>query len=543
MTTTSADRFLDRLRISRIVPEETLEAFLREHDGLRGDDLRDALIEARLLTAWQARKLGEGRVRGFVLGKYLILEPLGTGGMGSVYKARHTRLGNDVALKVVARRALKRANALARFDREARVASQLQHPNIVRTFDYDGLDEAAYLVMELMKGESLERVVQRKGPLDFPEAVEYLRQAALGLAYAHEHGCIHRDVKPSNLMKDHLGVIKVLDFGLARIEDDDSSLTIHDDTKLLGTVDYVAPEQAIDSSKVDGRADIYGLGCTFYFLLAGHAPFREGTPMERLLKHKLEEPTSLKKLRPDIPPEVYSLWKKMTRKKPQDRYATADLIAEDCAKYLSQFPPEQLVFPGDSDEAPAPVERIRGGSLDKKRRPVPMDRTKADESIETDAERAARKSDTTAAAQLAEGEERLGLDLASVETSGSGATIDGVIGVTPEEKDNWAAILAATSQSVAMPAPKFTKGTASAAKPTRPNPAKSPTETRAAPATAVAAKATPAQIGPKPATISHDAHAGPAFPSYSVLISISAGLLLGGAIVAVVIAYALSTAP
>ncbi|HEV7279703.1 MAG TPA: protein kinase [Pirellulaceae bacterium] len=543
MTTTSADRFLDRLRISRIVPEETLEAFLRGHDGLGGDDLRDALIEARLLTTWQARKLGEGRVRGFVLGKYLILEPLGTGGMGSVYKARHTRLGNDVALKVVARRALKRSNALARFDREARVASQLQHPNIVRTFDYDGLDEAAYLVMELMKGESLERVVQRKGPLDFPEAVEYLRQAALGLAYAHEHGCIHRDVKPSNLMKDHLGVIKVLDFGLARIEDDDSSLTIHDDTKLLGTVDYVAPEQAIDSSKVDGRADIYGLGCTFYFLLVGHAPFREGTPMERLLKHKLEEPTSLKELRLDIPPEVYRLWKKMTRKKPDDRYASADLIAEDCAKYLSQFPPEQLVFPGDPDEAPAPVERIRGGSLDTRRRPVPMDQTKADESIETDAERTARKSDAAVASQLAEGEERLGLDLASVEMSGSGATVDGVIGAKPGE--NWADILAATSQSVAMPAPKFANGTASAPKPrpARPIPTQSPAATQVAALNTVAAKATPAKVAPTPATVPHDVHAGPAFPSYSVLISISAGLLLGGAIVAVVIAYALSTAP
>jgi serine/threonine-protein kinase len=538
MTTTSADRFLDRLRISRIVPEETLEAFLREHDGLRGDDLRDALIDAGLLTAWQARKLGEGRVRGFVLGKYLILEPLGTGGMGSVYKARHTRLGNDVALKVVARRALKRANALARFDREARVASQLQHPNIVRTFDYDGLDEAAYLVMELMKGESLERIVQRKGPLDYPEAVEYLRQASLGLAYAHEHGCIHRDVKPSNLMKDHLGVIKVLDFGLARIEDDDSSLTIHDDTKLLGTVDYVAPEQAIDSSKVDGRADIYGLGCTFYFLLVGHAPFREGTPMERLLKHKLEEPTSLKKLRPDIPREVYGLWKKMTRKKPQDRYATADLIAEDCAKYLSQFPPEDLVFPGDPDEAPAPVERIRGGSLDKRRRPVPTDQTKDEEPIETAAERAARQSEAKAAAQLAEGEERLGLDLASVETSGSGATVDGVIGAAPGE--NWADILAAASQSVAMPAPNFQARGAPGARPSAPRPV--PAQPVAIAKPAVAKNGSP-QTASKLAPAPHEAHAGLGFPSYSVLISIGAGLLLGAAIVVVVIAYALNAAP
>lgn len=525
MATTSADRFLDRLRISRIVAEEALEAFLAEHPGLGGDALRDALIDARLLTAWQARKLGEGRVRGFVLGKYLILEPLGTGGMGSVYRARHTRLGNDVALKVVARRALRRPNALARFDREARVASQLQHPNIVRTFDYDGQDEAAYLVMELMKGESLESLVQRKGPLDYPEAVEYLRQAALGLAYAHEHGCIHRDVKPSNLMKDHLGVIKVLDFGLVRIEDDDSTLTIHDDTKLLGTVDYVAPEQAIDSSKVDGRADIYALGCTFYFFLVGHAPFREGTPMERLLKHKLEEPKSLRELRPDIPPEVYRLWKKMTRKRPHDRYATADLIAEDCAKYLAQFAPEDLVFAEGPENAKPEVERIRSGSLrSPKPRPVPTGQTRADEPIE---ESKATSDDARAIAEAELGgathdeEEPMGLDLASVETSGSGATVDGLI--APAAGENWADILAAASQSVAMPVPKELRGAT-------PSP-------RASAGPAPAAKAPAAKNAPQPV---QDVHAL-GFPSYSVLASIVAGLVLGAAIVVVVIAYAISS--
>ncbi|HEV3021395.1 MAG TPA: serine/threonine-protein kinase, partial [Pirellulales bacterium] len=293
MTQPSLADFLELVEQSGLVDKAHLShalSALEAEQTTAATDTRlvcSRLTEAGLLTDWQSRQLLEGRNRGFFVGKYKLLDHLGTGGMGSVFLAEHVLMRRRVAIKVLPTSRVHDTSYLGRFYREARAAAALDHPNIVRAFDVDNEGDVHYLVMEYVTGRDLNSIVARDGPLDFVTAAENFRQAADGLAHAHRAGLVHRDIKPANLLVDDGGTVKLLDLGLARFEaDDEASLTRQFDEKVLGTVDYLAPEQAFDSHLVDTRADIYSLGCTLYFALSGHPPFPTGTLAQRMLWHQ-----------------------------------------------------------------------------------------------------------------------------------------------------------------------------------------------------------------------------------------------------------------
>jgi serine/threonine-protein kinase len=244
------------------------------------------------------------------------------------------------AIKVLPANKVQDTSYLGRFHREARAVASMNHPNIVRAYDVDKQTESGtdihFLVMEYVEGRNIEQIVKEQGPLDYVSAVDYIRQAADGLGHAHQSGMVHRDVKPGNLLIDNTGVVKLLDLGLARFfkTTDEESLTIKHDEKVLGTADYLAPEQAVDSHQVDARADIYSLGCTMYFALTGHPPFTDGTLVQRLLAHQTKSPPSVRYERPDIDDELLQILDKMMAKKTADRYQTAAEVSEALARWL-----------------------------------------------------------------------------------------------------------------------------------------------------------------------------------------------------------------
>src|SRR5574340_843548 len=264
MAKSTVDSFLGKLRQSGLVENDQLDAALLElKRQAQGKPLYDTdgvargLIDAGLITPWQCGKLLDGRHKGFFLGKYKLLDHLGTGGMSSVYLAEHVLMQRRVAIKVLPKNRIEDSSYLARFHREAQAASKLDHRNIVRAYDVDNDGDVHYLVMEYVEGRDLQAMVKQDGPLGYAAAADYMRQAAEGLGHAHDAGLIHRDVKPANLLVDQRNVVKVLDLGLARFTDEDrASLTVAYDENVLGTADYLAPEQAVNSHGVDARADI-----------------------------------------------------------------------------------------------------------------------------------------------------------------------------------------------------------------------------------------------------------------------------------------------
>lgn len=344
MAKVKADSFVDFVRRSELVDKDQLTQALSDLERQRGKPslsdpqaVANHLREAGLLTRWQCDKLLEGRHKGFLLGKYKLLDHLGTGGMSAVYLAEHINMQRRVAIKVLPTQRVHDSSYLARFYREARAAAALDHPNIVRAYDVDNRNDTHYLVMEYVQGQDMQRLVKSQGALSFEVAADYFRQAADGLAHAHKMGLIHRDIKPANLLVDPHGVVKLLDLGLARFADDNqASLTIAHDENVLGTADYLAPEQAVNSHRVDTRADIYSLGCTFYFALTGHPPFPDGTLPQRLMKHQTAEPANIAKERPGTPAELVAICQRMMAKSPDKRYQTASEVAEALANWLSK---------------------------------------------------------------------------------------------------------------------------------------------------------------------------------------------------------------
>ena len=337
-----AHSFLDLVKRSQLVEEDQLQEFLSEYHKQHGEKLperqealAEAMVEAELITEWQAEKLLAGKHRGFLLGKYKLLGQLGKGGMSTVYLAEHILMRARRAIKVLPRDRVKDATYLNRFKLEARAAAKLDDPNIVRAYDIDNEGETHYIVMEYVEGQDLHQLVKAKGSLKYETAADYVAQVARGLDHAHDMGLVHRDIKPANCLLDTQGVVKLLDMGLARIIDDKASLTIDNNENVLGTADYLAPEQALNSHSADHRADIYSLGCTLYFLLTGHPPFPEGSISERLMKHQMEMPPSILKDRPDAPPTLRHICEKMMSKKPDDRYQTAGDVAERLTLWLS----------------------------------------------------------------------------------------------------------------------------------------------------------------------------------------------------------------
>ena len=343
MAKPKVDAFLDLLRRSGLVEKDQLHAVLlrlKDESGgeslAEADSVADRIVQSGLITRWQADKLLEGRYKGFFLGKYKLLDHLGTGGMSSVYLAEHVLMQRRVAIKVLPKNRVEDSSYLARFHREARAAAALDHRNIVRAYDVDNDGSNHYLVMEYVEGRDLQHIVKEDGPMDYAAAAEYIRQAAEGLAHAHQAGLIHRDVKPANLLVDRKNVVKVLDLGLARFTDEDkASLTRVYDETVLGTADYLAPEQALDSHGVDARADIYGLGCSLYCLLTGHPPFPDGTLPQRLMMHQKQPPPSIYLDRPDAPPDLVDICMKMMAKKADHRHQSAAEVAQVLAQWLA----------------------------------------------------------------------------------------------------------------------------------------------------------------------------------------------------------------
>jgi serine/threonine-protein kinase len=333
MSTSTLATFVSLLRKSQILSAEQLEEVERDLQPRYPDakSLAKALIERNWVTAYQVNQLSQGRSRDFVLGQYTILDRLGEGGMGQVFKARHRSMGRVVALKVLRRERLANPDALRRFHREIQAAARLSHPNVVLAYDADHYNNTHFFVMEYVDGIDLAKLVRKTGPVSVNRACNYIYQAALGLAHAQEHGLVHRDIKPHNLLLTRDGTIKILDMGLARLghADTDSDVSaLTQDGKVVGTPDYIAPEQARNAHSADIRADLYSLGCTLYFILSGRVPFPGGSSlMEKLMKHQTEDPVPLRSVRPDIPEPVAAIVHKLMQRRPEDRYQKPEEVA------------------------------------------------------------------------------------------------------------------------------------------------------------------------------------------------------------------------
>jgi serine/threonine protein kinase len=320
--------FLALVRQSGVVAEPLLERFLKEQgtavsDTARPGALAGLLMQAGLLTHFQADQLLQGKWRRFSIGRYRVLEQIGSGGFGSVYLCEHLHMRRKVAVKVLPLVQAKDATSLQRFYREARAVAALNHPNIVRAYDVGQEENLHFLAMEYVDGVTLHDLVAWRGPLEPLQTVQYLRQAALGLQHAYAAGLVHRDIKPGNLLVDLSGTLKILDLGLARFyEDHTDQLSAKNAQIVLGTVDYVSPEQALNSHDVDIRSDIYSLGATFYFCLTGSPPFPKGTAQQKLVWHQTRMPRPLAQLRKDVPAELSALIETAMAKDPNQRFQT-----------------------------------------------------------------------------------------------------------------------------------------------------------------------------------------------------------------------------
>ena len=303
---------------------------LRKTTAKDVNSLARHLLDEQLLTNWQLKRILQGNQGGFFLGKYKLLNLIGEGGMGTVYKAQHTIMRRMVALKVLPIDADKprpdQQVLIERFRRECRATAALEHPNVVRVHDFDSNGKCYYLVMQFIQGRDLHHTVKQHGPMPVNEAVDCTRQAALGLGYAHRQGLIHRDVKPGNLLRDAAGTIKLLDLGIALVPaPGEESLTLAGNV-MLGTADYLAPEQVLDSHGVDARADIYALGCTLHFLLTGDPPYPGGTKPQKMLRHLREQPPSLRERRDDVPAQLEEIYQRMMAKDRDERYASCEEV-------------------------------------------------------------------------------------------------------------------------------------------------------------------------------------------------------------------------
>lgn len=346
-TTTSG--LLDLVRKSELVPLDKLDAFLDQvgASATSPRELVNLLVAKGFITQFQGEQFLQGKWRGFIIGKYRVLERLGSGGMGTVYLCEHMHMHRKVAVKVLPTSQADNPSALGRFYREARAAGVLDHPNLVKAHDIDQDNGLHFLVMDYVDGSSLQELVQRFGPLHVTRACHYIHQAAEGLQAAHDAGLIHRDVKPANIMLERTGMIRLLDLGLARFyHDNEDLLTVkYDEKNVLGTADYVAPEQALNSHEVDIRADIYSLGATFYFLLTGQPPFAGGKIAQKLIWHQVRQPRPIREVRPEVPEEVAAIVARMLAKDPARRFQSPQEVSDA----LSPWVCEQLPLPREEE--------------------------------------------------------------------------------------------------------------------------------------------------------------------------------------------------
>jgi serine/threonine-protein kinase len=334
---------LDALRATRLLTPKQLSELVDL--DLQGQLPDGAALDRELrvrgwLTAYQIDQLRAGDLQALTLGPYQLLEPLGEGIVGRVFKARHKDMGRLVALKIIRQEVLATPQVLARFYREIRAAGRVFHPHIVETYDAGPSGNAHSLAMEYVEGIDLDRLVRASGPLPVPQATAYIAQTAEALQCLLEHGVVHRDVTPSNLMVTCAGtaptapwgIIKLVGLGLALlrpISGDDAITSLTALGTPVGTPDFMAPEQALDAHAADIRADLYSLGCTWYYLLTGQVPFPGGTAARKLVCHQVQEPRPVRRLRPEVPLRLATILRKLMAKRPEDRYQKpVDLLAE-----------------------------------------------------------------------------------------------------------------------------------------------------------------------------------------------------------------------
>src|SRR5579872_2216043 len=345
----SVENFLKHLADSGILSSDEIERLdAKNPKEKRSEDalaLARNLVRENTLTQFQASALYQGKAKGLVLGNYVLLDKIGAGAMGMVFKAQHRRMKRLVAVKVLPHPAMKDPNIVKRFKREVEAAAKLTHPNIVAAFDADEFNGTHFLVMEYVEGVDLAKYVKEHGPLPVDKALNYILQVARGLEHAHAQGIVHRDIKPANLLLDKQDAIKILDMGLARIQevakplvpiDEEAALT--DLGNLMGTVDFMSPEQALDSRQADHLSDLYSLAGTLHFLLTGKPMFGGETVMARIMAHREAPVPSLKAVRKDVPPQVDAIFQRLVAKNKEARYPSATELIHDLSNWQTVNP-------------------------------------------------------------------------------------------------------------------------------------------------------------------------------------------------------------
>jgi formylglycine-generating enzyme required for sulfatase activity/serine/threonine protein kinase len=388
----TVEQFIERLTQSGLMSAAEVSTF---RDSLPPDKqpedaetLARELVRANKLTKYQAQAVYGGKVKGLVFGEYVVLDKLGEGGMGVVLKAQHRRMKRLVAIKVLSSAAMKQAGAVERFHREVEAAAKLEHSNIVAAYDASEHQGMHYLAMQYVDGKDLASIVKEHGPLEIRQAVEYVLQAARGLQYAHEQGIVHRDIKPGNLLLDKKGTVKILDMGLARIAGAEAALggpeRLTATGQVMGTCDYMSPEQAMDTHAADHRTDIYALGCTLCRLLTGHPPYQGETLMKILWEHQQAPIPSLCQARPEVPAELDACFQRMMAKEPADRQQSMAEVVAELEAVLAVLSGHSVTAAAAGDESPNEVvartlaflqEATPRGTLTKQKKSTADERT------------------------------------------------------------------------------------------------------------------------------------------------------------------------
>jgi serine/threonine protein kinase len=332
------DDFAENVAMSGLVPTDGLTHARARLDREPAADaavrLARLLVQQGLLTAYQARKLLAGATRGFFLGGYRILRPLGEGGMGKVFLAVNEQTFGKVAIKVLPpRKALEVAGSLIRFRREMELSQRCDHPNVARTLAVGAEGDVHFMVLEYIPGMSLFEMVrsERYGPLRVTDAARLFLKVLDGLDAAHQAGLVHRDIKPSNIMITPDGNAKILDLGLARAMGEEKGITRVN--TVLGTLDYASPEQLSDASRADVRSDLYSVGCTLYFTVSGRPPFEGGDMINKIFRQRLDDPEPLEKIARGVPAAFAAIVRKLMAKKPDERYQTCPELRSDIARW------------------------------------------------------------------------------------------------------------------------------------------------------------------------------------------------------------------